>query len=207
MSKSVTKIKVGNLMMYKKRIFRSNWRWAQITLYDKGRCLIESQSSSSQLLLRCEKESTLIIFGRQVKSVPKRPVLPSGYRIDQLLGLGIIEENLSTGSTAVIFYWFLTKTTDDLFDWTVALCDSIQLRACIPDDQEEQDQDLAVSLLMAGAAHLNNLAITQSVAQTTTMDASGDLCDAYGGDIGGGGGGGEINDCSFVHDFSICAGL
>lgn len=185
----MTKIKVGNLLRYKKRIFRSNWKQTKITLYKHGTFVIQSPSSSSQTMIRCEKESTLIIFGQQIKSVPKIPVLPSGYQLEQLLAIGLIEENYTTGTTTIIFYWFLTPTLDDLSEWILAFHNSL-LRDPIDsadqeNNQEQEDTDLAVGLMMAGAAYWNTMTCDT---YDTQLDVAGDF-----------------QDYSFAHDLSLCA--
>lgn len=169
------------------RIFRSNWKKSQITLYKHGTFVIQSPSSSSQTLIRCEKESTLIIFGQQIKSVPKIPVLPSGYALEQLLAIGLIEENYTTGTTTIIFYWFLSPTLDDLSEWIMAFHNSLLREPSDLQDQDDNtdDDDLAVGLMMAGAAYWNTM-----------------TCDTYDTQLDVGG---DFQDYSFAHDLSLCA--
>ena len=106
-------------------------------------------------------QTTLVIFGRQLKDVPKKPILPSGYRMEQLLAIGLIHSTkpAEDGSErmTIIFHWFLSPTIHDLFEWIIAINNSI------PNNKQViTDDDLTMSLVMAGALHYNNLMLMQA---------------------------------------------
>jgi len=101
-------------------------------------------------------QTTLIIFGRQLKDVPKKPMLPSGYRMEQLLAIGLIhsasEKSIESGGEriTILFHWFLSPTVHDMIDWIIAINNSI------PDNKQLITNDeLTMSLVMAEATYFN----------------------------------------------------
>jgi hypothetical protein len=169
------------------RIFSSNWKLNHLTLYKYGSLLIQSYSSSKQTWIKCDKNSTLIVFGKDISSVPKRPELPSGYDEDQLLTIGVMMEEKSASITSIIFYWFLTENLEDLFDWIVAFRTSLIPRPWPTDyekeereRQEKEAEEAGLGILMAGAGYhaITGCEVTP-----------------------------DFNDYTFPNDFSFCAGF
>lgn len=106
-------------------------------------------------------QTTLIIFGRQLKDIPKKPILPNGYRMDQLLAIGLIysasEKSIENGSEkmTIVFHWFLCPSLHDLFEWIVAINNSIPNKQIITNDE------LTMSLVMAEATYFNQFMMMQ----------------------------------------------
>lgn len=131
-------------------------------------------------------QTTLIIFGRQLNDVPKVPLLPSGYRLEQLLAIGLIcnlnadtKSSNSNGSSpgsnkrpkerlSIIFHWFLMTSIQELFEWIVAI------NSIIPANKQIfTDEELTMSLIMSEVSHFNNLQLIRDANQSTVnMDPS-----------------------------------
>ena len=151
--------------------------------------MIQSYSSSTQTWIKCEKNSTLIVFGKDIYAVPKRPEIPPGYEMEQLLAIGLIMEEKSNSITSVVFYWFLTENLNDLFNWINAFRTSLIPKPTQSgyDKEEQKEEDTALGILMAGA---NYQAIAGCNAYDTSLNVAPDF-----------------NDYTFSHDFSFCSGL
>ena len=107
------------------------------------------------------QQTTIIIFGKQLRDVPKTPSLPPGYRLEQLLAVGLIQtipgKKSAEDRLTITFHWFLPLTIHDLLDWIVAINNSI------PDNKQFlTDDELTMSLVMAEAVHHNNMMLLHS---------------------------------------------
>lgn len=120
-------------------------------------------------------QTTLIIFGRQLKDVPKKPMLPSGYRMEQLLAIGLIystsdnPSQIGSEKMSIMFHWFLSPTIHDMIDWIIAINNSI------PNNKQLISNDeLTMSLVMAEATYFNQYMMLQDQMRPQgTFDASG----------------------------------
>jgi len=180
----ISELKKGTLLKYKKRIFKSNWRETDVSLYSNATIISRHSKSDSlaslgsdnrgETRIQMTNQTTLIIFGRQLKDVPKKPILPSGYRMEQLLAIGLIhsttQKSIDTGHSrmTIVFHWFLLPTIAELFDWIVAINNSIPNNKQIITNDE-----LTMSLVMAEATHFNNLMLVQDMVQAQQENQAG----------------------------------
>jgi hypothetical protein len=119
--------------------------------------------------IKCQRNATLIIFGQQLKLVPKRPLPPSGFKLEQMLAIGLIN-HLYTPSgklknTQIIFYWFLSPSVNELLEWIIAFQNSLLL----PNPKPGHPIDLATAeqlTAQAASALFNPLPSGQPYAQT-----------------------------------------
>lgn len=177
----ISELKKGTLLKYKKRIFKSNWRETDVSLYSNATIISRHSKSDSltslgsdnrgETRIQMTNQTTLIIFGRQLKDIPKKPILPSGYRMEQLLAIGLIhsttQKSIDTGHSrmTIIFHWFLLPTIAELFDWIVSINNSIPNNKQIITNDE-----LTMSLVMAEVTHFNNLMLVQDMVQAQQED-------------------------------------
>lgn len=129
-----------------------------MVLYSNATILTRRSNSNSirtNDAIRMTTQTTLIIFGRQLNDVPKKPDLPPGYAMEQLLAIGLIcnqSANQSEERLSIVFHWFLTSSIADLFEWIVAI------NAIIPANKQLfTDEELTMALIMSEAAHYNHL--------------------------------------------------
>lgn len=158
------------------RFFKSNWKESQVTLFSNATIVSCSSAKSSETVIQMAKQTTLIIFGKQLKDVPKKPMLPPGYRIDQLLAIGLIHTTSQKGihngleRMTIIFHWFLPLSIHDLVDWIIAINNSI------PDNKQIlTDDDLTMSLVTAEAAHYNQMMMLQQQQTLSALEAGESL--------------------------------
>lgn len=141
------------------RLFRSNWRDSLVSLFSNATIVAQNACQKGRsTVIQMTKQTTLIVFGEQLKDVPKKPILPPGARIEQLLAVGLIYPSSQKaidngmGRLTIVFHWFLPLTIQDLFDWIVAINNSI------PNNKQILTNDeLALSLVMAEALHYNQM--------------------------------------------------
>ena len=152
------------------RIFKPNWRESQVSLYSNA-TIVSRQESNRETKIHMTNQTTLIIFGRQLKDVPKKPILPSGYRMEQLLAIGLIHsasrESIEAGSErmTIIFHWFLSPSIHDMIDWIIAINNSI------PDNKQLITNDeLTMSLVMAEATYFNQYMMLQDQIHAQGID-------------------------------------
>lgn len=168
-----------------------------------------SMNSQSETSIQMSTQTTLIIFGRQLNDVPKIPILPSGYRLEQLLAIGLIcnlnessskstanSNGSSPGSNkrpkerlSIIFHWFLTSTVQELFEWIVAI------NSIIPANKQMfTDEELTMSLIMSEVSHFNNLQMVRDGNQANAAMALANTSDHTG--LGPNGTGQWLIQCS-----------
>lgn len=77
--------------------------------------------------------------------------------MEQLLAIGLIysasEKSIEEGSErmTIVFHWFLSPSISELFEWIVAINNSIPNKQIITNDE------LTMSLVMAEATYFNQL--------------------------------------------------
>lgn len=90
-----------------------------------------SSSRPTSDTIQCQRNATLIIFGQQLKLVPKRPLPPSGFKLEQMLAIGLINHLFTPSgklkNTQIIFYWFLSPSVSELLEWIIAFQNSLLL--------------------------------------------------------------------------------
>ncbi|KAI1301547.1 hypothetical protein HDE_02698 [Halotydeus destructor] len=174
--KNTEPVKAGCLLKYKKRIFKPNWRQSDVVLYSDSSIVTKSaKSRSSGSRIRMTAQTTLVVFGRQLLDVPKKPLLPPGYSMEQLLAIGMIYD-LNNGKTrerlSIVFHWFLTPNVQELFDWILAI------NTIIPANKQLfTDEELTMSLVLSETLHCNNLKLAQD-ARANHADHSGTATNA-----------------------------
>ena len=187
-----TELKKGVLLKYKsesvaylslrssdpktlERYFKSNWSESKVSLFSNATIIACSGKKCRETVIPMAKQTTLIIFGKQLKDVPKKPDLPSGHMMEQLLAIGLMHtssaatrRNPTREKIAIVFHWFLPATIHELIEWIVAISSSIPSSKQILTDDE-----LTLSLVMTEAAHYNHAMMLQ--ASNPSLDTSGTL--------------------------------
>lgn len=87
-------------------------------------------------------------------------MIPSGYRMEQLLAIGLIQadKSLESGSDrmTIMFHWFLSPSIHDMIGWIIAINNSI------PNNKQLITNDeLTMSLVMAEATYFNQYMMLQ----------------------------------------------
>ena len=145
------------------RFFKSNWSESQVSLYSDATIVASCGDKCHETVIEMSKQAALVIFGKQLKDVPKIPSLPTGFRVEQLLAIGLFQNLAAKASNAnrermsITFHWFLPLSFHELCQWITAINSSI------PNNKQILTNDqLTLSLMMAEALHYNNMMLNQA---------------------------------------------
>ncbi|XP_076360183.1 uncharacterized protein LOC143252221 [Tachypleus tridentatus] len=106
-----TQLKSGYMLKYKKRIFGKDWREEYVVLFsdstlmwfkDKGK--MEPEGS-----VIIKNAPDLMAYGHFTARVPKKPILPNGFKTSQLIAFGTREKDT--------VYWFLCESEENVMSW------------------------------------------------------------------------------------------